>query len=187
MEAHHETDEQLIQDIRAGDDAAFKVLVQRYESRVAATVIGMLGRCPEAEDVGQETFIRFYDAIDSFRGDSSVATYLTRIAMNLSLNELKRRKRRALFFRRTADTDLNIPDAHDASDHVDKKEFVQHALQRLEPKFKAVLVLRLIDGYSTTETAHILKLPVGTVLSRLARGQQKLKEILTPIMEFNHG
>jgi len=65
---------------------------------VAATVIGMLGHCPEAEDIGQETFIRFYKSLDKFRGDASVGTYLTRIAINLSLNEIKRRRRQRKFF-----------------------------------------------------------------------------------------
>ncbi len=181
------SDEQLIQKVQAGDEAAFKALVLRYESRVAATVIGMLGNCPEADDVGQETFIRFYDAINNFRGEASVATYLTRIAMNLSLNELKRRKRRSLFFQRSTAAELEIPDQDNNRDSLEKKEMVQQALQQLEAKFKAVLVLRLIDGYSTAETARILKLPMGTVLSRLARGQKKLKEILSPVLELNHG
>ena len=60
------TDEQLIKNTRTGDDNAFKELVMRYQQRVAATVIAMLGDCPEADDVGQETFIRFYNSIDKF-------------------------------------------------------------------------------------------------------------------------
>lgn len=60
------TDHELIKKIRSRDETAFRELVKRYEPRVASSVIGMLGNCPEAEDVGQETFIRFYDAIDKF-------------------------------------------------------------------------------------------------------------------------
>ena len=67
------SDEQLLQAAQKGDKEAFKELIIRLESRVASTVIGMLGNCPEADDVGQETFIRFYKALDSFRGDCSVA------------------------------------------------------------------------------------------------------------------
>lgn len=92
------SDEKLIEAILAGNDNAFKEIVRRYEARVAATVFGMLGKCAEAEDVGQETFIRFYNSLKNFRGDSAVGTYLTRIAINLSLNELKRRKRSSMFF-----------------------------------------------------------------------------------------
>jgi RNA polymerase sigma-70 factor, ECF subfamily len=176
------TDEQLIKNIRAGENNSFRELVKKYEQRVASTVMGMLGNCPEADDVGQETFIRFYNSIDKFRGDSSVGTFLTRIAMNLSLNELKRRQRKNLFFRRQIESDFNVPDKARSGNSSEAKEIIQKALEKLEANFKAVLVLRLIEGYSTSETAEILKLPIGTVLSRLARAQKKLKEILTPLM-----
>lgn len=177
------TDEQLIQLSLEGNEAAFKQLIQRYQSRVASTVIGMLGNCPEAEDVGQETFIRFYNNLKNFRGDASVGTYLTRIAINLSLNELKRRQRKSLiFFRKMSDDDFEIADEGNDIEFDDKQELVQQAIQKLDPKFRSVVVLRLMDGYSTTETAEILNLPIGTVLSRLARGQQKLKETMSPYL-----
>lgn len=179
------SDGKLIAAAKTGDADAFKQLVKRYEPRVAATVIGMLGNCPEADDVGQETFIRFYNGLDRFRGESSAATYLTRIAINLSLNELKRRKRKSfLFFHKTnEDEEFDIPDENASTDYGDEKETVQKAIRELEPKFRSVVVLRLIDGYSTRETAQILKIPTGTVLSRLARAQKKLKELLSPYME----
>jgi RNA polymerase sigma-70 factor (ECF subfamily) len=148
---------------------------------VAATIIGMLGRCPEAEDVGQETFIRFYQSLEKFRGDSSVGTYLTRIAINLSLNELKRRRRKHLLFEaKSSDEEFDIPDMEMPNAYDDEKEIVQRAIKKLEPKFRSVLVLRLMDGYSTRETAEILNLPTGTVLSRLTRAQKKLKKLLAP-------
>ena len=79
-----QTNEQLAAAARDGDMDAFRMLVEKLEPRVAATVIGMLGPGPDAEDVGQETFVRFYRALNSFRGDSSVVTYVTRIAINLA-------------------------------------------------------------------------------------------------------
>ena len=91
-------DEQILQEIKKGNSLAYRELVMRYESQIASTVINMLGKSPEAEDIGQEVFIRFYKAIPGFRGESSVGTYLTRIAINLSLNEIKRRKRRKNIF-----------------------------------------------------------------------------------------
>ena len=147
----------------------------------------MLGACPEADDVGQETFIRFYKALDSFRGDSAVSTYLTRIAINLSLNELKRRKRRNMFFPKSSDDVKDSIAETDQVEQTETQEIVQKGLGKLEQKFKTVIVLRLIDGYSTKETADILKLPEGTVLSRLARAQKKLKEILGPIYGEQNG
>lgn len=177
-------EQELITKARNGDSEAFKEIVIKYESRVAATVIGMLGHTTEAEDVGQETFVRLYRALHRFRGESSIGTYLTRIAINLSLNEIRRRKRlRNLFFSKNENAIENVPDAHDRKDQKETYTLVHLGLQKLPPKFRAVIVLRLIDGYSTEETAKILDLPVGTVLSRLARAQKKLKEILTPVFK----
>jgi RNA polymerase sigma-70 factor (ECF subfamily) len=147
-------------------------------------VIGMLGHTTEAEDVGQETFVRFYQSLDRFRGESSIGTYLTRIAINLSLNEIRKRKRnRNLFFSKNENVIDNVPDKHDLKDQKETNALVQWGLQKLPPKFRSVIVLRLIDGYSTEETAKILNLPIGTVLSRLARAQIKLKEILAPVFK----
>ncbi len=175
------TDSELIDEARLGDHRAFRQLVERYEPRVATTVTAMLGRNAEAEDVGQETFIRFYRALHSFRGDSSVSTYLNRIAINLSLNALKRRKR---FFARFQQTDeqtlaskyISTP----AFDNSENAELIQKAILQLKPAFRAVIVLRLIEGYSTKETAELLNLPIGTVLSRLSRAQLKLRDSLRP-------
>jgi len=173
------TEEELITDARNGDNRAFKELVRRYEPVVARTVIGMLGDCPEAEDIGQETFIRLYKALPSFRGEASLRTYLTRIAMNLSLNELKRRKRRfSLFSRKPVEEYHAIAGKNPERNQDVDEERVWWAIQGLEEKSRSVVVLRLIDGYSTEETAGILGIPVGTVLSRLWRAQKKLKGML---------
>lgn len=173
-------DKRLLQLARKGDNSAFAALVRKYEPVVASTVVGMLGRGDDAEDVGQYVFIRFYNALKDFRGEASLATYLTRISINLSLNEIKKRKRRNLFIvNRSGDgQEPDLPDEKDESQAYDAKEAVNKALQMLDPKFRSVVVLRMLQGYSTTETAKILKLPIGTVLSRLARAQDKLKDIL---------
>ena len=154
-------DSELINSVIDGETSAFSEIIRRYESKVAATILGMLGNCLEADDVGQEVFIRFYR----------------------SLNEIKRRKRRTFIsFEDWPQNKMNRE--VDVSDNnFEKQEIVQRAIQKLDTKHRAVIVLRLIDGYSTKETAKILNLPLGTVLSRLARGQQKLKKLLSPIME----
>jgi RNA polymerase sigma-70 factor (ECF subfamily) len=175
------TDEELVAAAREGDDDAVRQLVERFEPIVARTVIGMLGDCEEAEDVGQETFIRFYKALPGFRGESSVRTYLTRIAMNLSLNELKRRKKRlARFSKKPIEEYGDVADRkHDGERDIDK-ERVWMAIQDLDEKFRSVVVLRLMDGYSSEETARMLNVPVGTVLSRLSRAQKRLRHLLEP-------
>ena len=175
-------EQELVRKAKKRDKNAFKELVMRNEQRVAATVMGMMGNCPEADDLGQETFIRFYQSLDKFRGESSVGTYLTRIAINLSLNELKRRKRRnTLFFSRNEEKMETVSDKNNRKKKNELKEIVHLGIEQLDPKYRAVVVLRLIEGYSTKETAQILHLPVGTVLSRLARAQKRLKDILTPL------
>jgi len=175
-------EENLLEDARAGSQEALMELIREYEPRVAATAIGMLGPGPEAEDVGQETFIRFYKSLPRFRGDSTLGTYLTRIAINLSLNQIKRRRQvRTRFHTDTSDKIDHYPDLDRTVERNEARKLIQNGLQSLEPKFRSVLVLRLIHGFSTSETAGILKLPTGTVLSRLARGQQKLRKILEPL------
>lgn len=181
------SEQELVRQAKQGDKNAFKELVIQNEHRVAATVIGMLGPCPEAEDVGQEIFIRFYQSLDKFRGESSVGTYLTRIAINLSLNELKRQKRRNRFlFSRGEEKMENVPDRNERKNKKELKDLVHTGIGKLDPKYRSIVVLRLIAGYTTQETAQILRIPIGTVLSRLARAQIKLKEILTPLYWESH-
>jgi RNA polymerase sigma-70 factor, ECF subfamily len=172
-----ETDEdrRLIKSSLDGDVSAFKVLVQKYEGKVAGIVKSMLGDTTEAMDVGQEVFIRFYESMANFRGNSSLGTYLGRIAINLSLNELGRRKKSSRLF-----DSLNAAShvIEDTSAEDDNMQLVRREIELLEPEFKAVVTLRMIEGYSTDETATILGVPLGTVLSRLSRAQKKLKAIL---------
>jgi len=173
-------DWELVEKARKGEERAFAAIVEKYESLVANVVKGMLGNVAEADDVGQEVFIRFYHSLDRYRGDAALRTYLTRIAINLSLNELKKRRRVVSLFTEKQE-EAGFSDLSDEGRDVEKKdtqEVVEAALQRLDEGFRSVVVLRLIEGYSTRETAEILNLPQGTVLSRLSRAQKQLKEIL---------
>lgn len=174
------SDIELVERARQGDNAAFRLLVNRHEHQVRSIVIGMLGKTIEADDVAQEVFIRFYRSLGDFRGEAALSTYLSRIAINLSLNEIKRRDNRYMrlaFFHgdelksERADTCVD-PERHDIRDAIQK------ALKELEPDFRIVIILRLVEGYSVRETAEMLQLPQGTVASRLARAQEKLRDIL---------
>mgnify|MGYP001212690204 CR=1 FL=1 len=182
MSEREETDRALTDRAREGDEAAFRTLVTRYEPRVAATVVGMLGPGDEADDVGQETFIRFYQALGKFRGEAALGTYLTRIAMNLSLNAIKRRQKQRWRFWSLDDEEESpaepSADGRDAQAVQERRMVVQAALDRLKPKFRAVVVLRMLEGYSTKETAGLLGIAEGTVLSRLSRGIKQLKPLL---------
>ena len=181
IELENLSDMDLVLKSASGDQAAFALIVQRNKAKIASTVFGMLGESMEAEDIGHEVFIRFYNSMNNFKGESSLSTYLTRIAINLSLNELKRRKR-SIFksFFNTSPSELNNANSGKSFNDYETKEIVDKCISQLSPKLRPVIVLRLIDRYSTEETAEILNVPVGTVLSRLARGQKILKELLTP-------
>jgi len=180
-----ETDDDaaLVARAKRGDDDAFRRLVERHQSAVARTVCGMLGSGDDADDVGQETFVRFHQSMGSFRGDSSVRTYLVRIAMSSALNALRSQKRRDLRFVRdtaagekVADERVSLPGSDD-----DQTHRIRLALDSLRPDHRAVVVLRLLEERSTRETAEILQIPDGTVLSRLSRAVQQLRVTLGPV------
>jgi RNA polymerase sigma-70 factor (ECF subfamily) len=179
-----ETEQDTVTRARLGQEDALREIIEKHDHLVAATVAGFLGTGPEVDDIGQETFVHFFRALPRFRGESQIGTYITRIAINLSLNELKRRKRYARFAAENiAGTGGAAQNRRDQENTSDIKRMVREGLQRLQPKFKSVVVLRLINGYSTRETARILGLSHGTVLSRLARGQAKLKHIIEDMVD----
>ncbi|HOM41317.1 MAG TPA: RNA polymerase sigma factor [Bacteroidales bacterium] len=173
-------DMELIKASLQGDRLAFGEIVNRYKSMVARTVKGMLGDTVFAEDLGQEVFIKLYNSLSEFRGESKLSTYIQKIAVNITLNEIKRRKRFLSMFSHSDGSEIHeidIPDTDD-EERIDARELVTKALQMVEPKFRVILMMRLLQGYSTKETAEILGLPIGTVLSRLSRGQEQMKKIL---------
>ena len=177
-------DAELLANARAGDDRAFASLVDRYEGAVAATAIGMLGAGDDADDVGQETFIRFHASLGRFRGESSLKTYLVHIAMNLSLNALRSRRRSVLRFVSRDETPIDSAEPRVGPDgNVDADElrrFVRRAVSELNEKHRAVVVLRMFDDCSTRDAAKILGVPEGTVLSRLSRAMKELEARLAP-------
>lgn len=175
------SDDALLERIMNGDSGAYRFVVDRYKDKIANVVKGMLGDTAEAEDVGQEVFIRFYRNMDKFRGDARLGTYLTRIAINLSLNELKQRKKRYLHVVRPGDQIPDKVDDSSAPERQENKELLQKVLMQLDEEFRTIVVLRLIEGYSTKEVSEMLGIPLGTVLSRLSRAQKKMKEILSTL------
>lgn len=185
-EAGVPTDEELLRRAREGDQHAFRMIVERYEEPVAATVVGMLGRGADADDVGQETFIRLYRSLGRFRGDSSLKTYVTRIAINQSLKALKKRQRwRQRLFSTSEDATEEVLLKVEAKDELgerERKAMVEDALRVLSPEQRSVVVLRLLEGYDTRETADLLGIPQGTVMSRLARALEKLEPVLRPML-----
>jgi RNA polymerase sigma-70 factor (ECF subfamily) len=138
----------------------------------------MLGPGEEADEVGQEVFIRLYRSLHRYRGDATLATYLTRIAVNLSLNALKKRQR---WFERFTPFESGGEPAESGEGVLDRLESgqrigrVRRALDALPPDQRAVVVLRWLDDLSTREAAEALGIPEGTVMSRLSRAMNRLR------------
>lgn len=166
----------------AGEESSFAEIVKRHQNTVATTAISMLSDTEESSEIGQQVFIRFYKSMAQFRKESKLSTYLSRITINLCLNHLKRKQN----FR---SRNLNLDLARDTeepnfSQSFEEKEIVNKALQYLEEHYRSVIILRMIQGYSTQETADILGIPKGTILSRLKRGMDKLKRVLIEIYNY---
>ena len=163
-----------------GDKKAFGKIVTKYQKMVARTVKGMLGDSAFADDIGQEVFIKLYYSLSEFRGEARLSTYIQKIAVNLTLNEIKRRKRFFSMFSQKGNNEMyefEITD-QDNEERKEAAELVNKALMAMDPKFRIILTMRMLQGYSTKETAEILDLPLGTVLSRLSRAQDQLRNIL---------
>jgi len=180
-ESYSVTEEnQLLKAALDGDKKAFGEIVTRYQKMVARTVKGMLGDSVFAEDIGQEVFIKLYYSLSEFRGEAKLSTYIQKIAVNLTLNEIKRRKRFFSMFSQKGNNEMyefEIAD-HDTEERKEASEIVNKALMAMDPKFRIIVTMRMLQGYSTKETAEILDLPLGTVLSRLSRAQEQLRNIL---------
>jgi RNA polymerase sigma-70 factor (ECF subfamily) len=175
------TEEQLIAGTLDGNEDAFRLIVERYIDEVSRTVTGMLGAGLEIDDVVQEVFIKLHRSLHTFRGESTLKTFVVRIAINKSLDALRKRKRMR-WLQPWSHEEPWEPDSGERSDQgiTDSEDLLilRQAVDRLPENQRAVVVLRLIDQYSTEETARILNVPYGTVLSRLKRGVEKLKKDL---------
>lgn len=176
---------ELIKATLEGDKQAFGEIVKNYQKMVARTVKGMLGDSVYADDVGQEVFIKLYYSLSEFRGEARLSTYIQKIAVNLTLNEIKRRKRFFSIFSQKGNNEMfeyEIAD-QDNEERRETSEVVNKALKAMDPKFRIILTMRMLQGYSTKEAAEILDLPLGTVLSRLSRAQKQLKNILEKLIK----
>lgn len=146
---------------------------------------GMVGD-EDADDLAQEVFLKLYKSLHQFNGDAALSTYLGRIAINTTLDAIQRKKRKHRFawFSTDDDPSRQLPDHSQSPERADLRDAIRHALARLTPDSRAVVVLRLVEGYSVAETAQILSVPNGTVASRLSRAQQELKTYLQPILNL---
>jgi RNA polymerase sigma-70 factor (ECF subfamily) len=174
---------------RQGDARAFGELVRRYEGKIFRLAQHITQNREDAEDVLQETFLKAYQHLDQFKGDSKFYTWIVRIAVNQALMKLRRRKTdKSVSLDETIDTGEDTitreiaawdEDPEQRFSREELREILDTAVDSLEPPYRSVFVLRDIEDLSTEETAEALNLSVPAVKSRLLRARLQLREKLT--------
>lgn len=188
VDSAHYDDQEFVTRCQHGDVEAFAVLVERHQKKMFNLAFRMTGDHEEAAEVVQETFLSAFRAIKKFRGEASFATWLTGIALNHARNRRKQLKTRAHYVPLSLDEAREDregnprydPPSGDppALEQVEKKalqEAVQEAINALDEEAREVLILRDIQEYSYEEIAKVLKIPDGTVKSRIFRAREALK------------
>jgi RNA polymerase sigma-70 factor, ECF subfamily len=191
-----QSEAQFIARLVARDETAFNELVLTYERRVFSLVFRMLGRRDEAEDLSQEVFVQVFKAIDQFRGDSKLSTWIYRIAVNLCKNKTKYLARRHAGEQDDIDAiaervpfsaakgvsvaDVSRPD--ELVEGMQLEAVVKRAIAQLEPDFRQALILRDVEDMSYEEIASVTGLPDGTVKSRIHRARGQLRALVEKAM-----
>jgi RNA polymerase sigma-70 factor, ECF subfamily len=183
----------LVRELRAGIDSAYETLIDRFESPVYNIVSRVMDDPADAADVVQEVFLKIFRNIASFRQDASLKTWIYRIAVNEARNHRR-------WFSRHRKQEVGLDADHDeqsyqdwlpdpgrspfetAADH-ETREMIEQALAQVNPRFRAALVLREIEGLSYEEIAEVMEISLGTVKSRILRGRDALKKILAGRLE----
>jgi len=179
-----QTEHELINRAGRGDQAAFEQLLSAQEGRMYAVALRMCGNREDAQDCMQEAMIRIFRAISTFKGQSSFATWVYRITMNSCLDELRRRKARtstsldAMLENGFSPTDENdTPEHHSLQS--EQRRLLERAIADLPEDMRAAIVLRDIQGCSYDEIAQTLDTNVGTIKSRISRGRERLRSVLS--------
>jgi RNA polymerase sigma-70 factor (ECF subfamily) len=171
----------LVDEARRGNKSAFGELVLRYERRVLRLVLQFIRDETLAEDLAQETFIRAYQRLDQFDPSRRFGPWLFRIGVNLTLDYLRRRKRRGWWGLFTDSTGDRAPDpsCEDPRETLDLTQEVQCVLQQLPENYRTVIVLRDLENFSTSEIAAILNRKEATIRWRLAEARTRFQELWT--------
>lgn len=179
---HQEAD--LVRRARARDAGAVRAILQANNRRLYRIARGILRDDSEAEDVVQETYVRAFTHLNDFRADSSLGTWLARIAMNEALGRLRRRRTNPLNSVPEAELEANIvqfprsPASEDPERSMAQRqiqEFVEHAVDELPEPFRLVFITRVIEGMDVEETAQLLGVKAETVKTRLHRARRMLR------------
>ncbi|GGH75970.1 ECF RNA polymerase sigma factor SigW [Compostibacillus humi] len=176
-----------IKQVKKGDQSAYREIVELYQNKIYQHCYRMLGNVHEAEDIAQEAFIRAYVNIDSFDERRKFSSWLYRIATNLSIDRIRKRKPDYFLDAEVKGTDgLDMYSQMAASDRTPAEELESNELQRyihkeiseLPPKYRSIIVLRYLEEFSLQEISEILDIPIGTVKTRIHRGREALRKRL---------
>jgi len=172
-------DRELVRRMRAQDPEALRLVVERYQKRVFALVYGIVRDKHEVEDVAQEVFLKVYTRIGAFDERSKFYTWLYRVAANAAKDHVKKRSRRPAI---ALDEEVGIPDLEpgpgERAATSEVRLRVREAIEALPPRYREVLALRELEGFSYNDIASVLKISIGTVESRLHRARARLKRRL---------
>lgn len=180
------SDEVLVSLFQAGDDAVFRLLVERHQERIRNLLHSIFHEPEIINDLAQEVFIKAYEGLGRFRFESSFYTWLYRIAVNRSRDELRKRKIRRFFSFQSLDEaeDRELRERITVEPKSSEtQELVEKGLKALPEKFRLPVILKDLDGLSYEEIAEVLQCEIGTVKSRLSRGRAMLRTILKPLLE----
>ena len=176
------TDGQLVAQVLAGQQAAYRLLVERHQQAVFNAVYRLLGNLEEAADIVQDAFLRAYQALDRFEQDRPLAPWLCRIAINLALNRLKRQRPMLSLEDDEEGPALELPDTSAEPQaqllQKEQQEILRQAILALSPEQRAVIELRHFQGLAYDEIAGQLGLSMNNVKTRLFRARKKLRQIL---------
>ena len=183
------SDHALIEATKQGDESAFAEIVHRYQNPIVNYLYRFLNDYEEAVDLAQETFVRVYFAIDRYHSGFAFSTYIYRIATNLAISEIRKRKRRKLLsltglFQSDAEEQTEFQPKDERSlpdeDLVDDEQsrVIAKAIAAVPEKYRVPIILRDVDGHSYEEIAEIMELGLGTTKSRISRARGLLKEKL---------
>ncbi len=180
-------DQELLARAAGGDAGAFREIVDRHQRRAQAVAHGVLRNAEDAREVVQEAFLRVYRHLHEFEGQASFGTWLYRIVVNLSIDQLRKRTGQQV----ELDDHTNLDgapaemlpfrgdsDPHDALSRKRLVDAMQSALDRLPPYHRAVIVLREVEGLSYEEMAKALDVSKGTIMSRLFHARRKMQAML---------
>lgn len=183
------TDEELIARFQDGDVYAYEQIVHRYKDQLINFVFHFLGSRIDAEDVIQETFLRVFKNKHLYRNIAKFSTWIYTIAGNLAKTELRRRRRRKILSLSRMgyeDRDYDLPDIFSSPERVVdgemKEQMIHKEIEALPMKFREVVVLRDIQEFSYDEISKILRIPIGTVKSRVNRGRLRLQKRLKHLL-----